>query len=340
MNYRQLAEHTLSHFPLAVLKKCTANPAIFPYYHSVSDHIPCYFENSYPIKTRQEFEKDLCFLLKHYKPIELNQLLQHVQENKPLPPNSFHLTFDDGYSEVYHTIYPLLKRKGIPATVFLCSALVDNKAMHWEQMRQVARVIYNSLSPLKKKMISGSFLINNVDIPTYINQLKYGDRATLSDLLNQMEADINVILEKEKPYLDTRQIHEMIENGYTFGAHSVDHPPFQEIKSEEQFHQINESVNSITKIFHLPYRVFAFPYGEFALSLSSLEELLNQANIHLAFGTRGIIPDENKNLIQRIWMESGYSPYKTLKMEYARKTVRKKVNHDIVKRRLPSVSYY
>src|SRR6185503_3039819 len=40
------------------------------------------------------------------------------------------ITFDDGYSDVYEYAYPTLKRKGIPAAVFVVTDLVGRD--HWQ----------------------------------------------------------------------------------------------------------------------------------------------------------------------------------------------------------------
>lgn len=40
------------------------------------------------------------------------------------------VTFDDGYSDVYHHAFPLLRRMGIPATVFVVTGIVDSGGLH------------------------------------------------------------------------------------------------------------------------------------------------------------------------------------------------------------------
>src|SRR5213078_60716 len=41
------------------------------------------------------------------------------------------ITFDDGYASVYANAFPRLRRLGLPATVYLTTDVVDNRALIW-----------------------------------------------------------------------------------------------------------------------------------------------------------------------------------------------------------------
>src|SRR5690554_3145448 len=102
-----------------ILKHFSALNIIFPYYHLISDDKCPHVRNLYSVKKVQQFEIELDFLLKHYQPISLEEVLNHIkQKTKPAKP-SFLLSFDDGLSECYHTIAPILIQKGLNAIFFL-----------------------------------------------------------------------------------------------------------------------------------------------------------------------------------------------------------------------------
>jgi len=66
------------------------------------------------------FEKQLLYLMKHnYQSITIEQLIQCQYRGAKLPDKPVLITFDDGYENNYTYLYPLLKKYGLKATIFL-----------------------------------------------------------------------------------------------------------------------------------------------------------------------------------------------------------------------------
>ncbi len=59
--------------------------------------------------------------------------------NNKLPKNSALVTFDDGYKDNYTNAFPLLKKYGIKATIFLNTAYIENDPfyMTWDQVKEM-----------------------------------------------------------------------------------------------------------------------------------------------------------------------------------------------------------
>lgn len=65
------------------------------------------------VVTPETFEKDLQYLKeKGYTTIVMQDLLDYVGKNQPLPEKPIMLTFDDGYYNNYLYAFPLLKQYG------------------------------------------------------------------------------------------------------------------------------------------------------------------------------------------------------------------------------------
>jgi peptidoglycan/xylan/chitin deacetylase (PgdA/CDA1 family) len=69
-------------------------------------------------------ERHLDWLAKRFSFVSLDEVGLHLELDRPFHRPSVAITFDDGYSDVYHQAYPLLKKKGIPAGVFVVTGLV------------------------------------------------------------------------------------------------------------------------------------------------------------------------------------------------------------------------
>jgi peptidoglycan/xylan/chitin deacetylase (PgdA/CDA1 family) len=54
-----------------------------------------------------------------YRAVGLTDAVENLYRGAPLPEKTFVLTFDDGYRSVYSEAFPVMKRHGMSATVFL-----------------------------------------------------------------------------------------------------------------------------------------------------------------------------------------------------------------------------
>ena len=88
-------------------------------YHSISDHGD-HFSTIPP----EAFKKQMMyFAKKKYPMISLVELVRRLRAGEPLG-GSVALTFDDGYRDNYATVFPLLQRYGIPATIFVTTNFI------------------------------------------------------------------------------------------------------------------------------------------------------------------------------------------------------------------------
>lgn len=87
------------------------------------------------------FEQQMELLAKNgYRAITLAQLAGFLAGKEPLPKRSVVITIDDGYRSTYDVAFPILKRYGFPATVFLYTDFVGlPDALSWAQMQDMMR---------------------------------------------------------------------------------------------------------------------------------------------------------------------------------------------------------
>lgn len=91
--------------------------------------------------TPEQFAQQMEWLTAHgYPVVRLSDLADQLAGRRALPPNSLVITFDDGYESVHRHAYPVLRRLGLPATLFLYTDFVGGggDALSWPQVREMA----------------------------------------------------------------------------------------------------------------------------------------------------------------------------------------------------------
>jgi len=75
----------------------------------------------------------------HYRVISLNEFLDFLNYLHAIPKRSVLITIDDGYRSAYDIAYPILKKYGFKATLFIYTDFIDvtRGAMTWDQLREM-----------------------------------------------------------------------------------------------------------------------------------------------------------------------------------------------------------
>jgi peptidoglycan/xylan/chitin deacetylase (PgdA/CDA1 family) len=85
--------------------------------------------------TSAEFEAQLVSLSREgYQSLTMDQVAAGIGGAKTVA-----LTFDDGYEDFYTTAWPLLKKYGFTATIYIISGKIDGNYMTWDQIRELQK---------------------------------------------------------------------------------------------------------------------------------------------------------------------------------------------------------
>ena len=292
--------------PIDLLINLSKQKLILPFYHTVSSENLIHIKHLHNIKSPKQFERELDFYLKHYEPIDIFQLKKIVETNKNPDKKYFFLSFDDGLSQISNIVAPILKKKGIPATFFINSKFVDNKDLFYRYKASILIDAIENVSltrNLKNKIeqILCNNKLNCSNIKKSVLSINYKNKNIIDEMALILDVDFNQYLKNEKPYLSTPQIQELVNDGFTIGAHSIDHPQYNLLPINEQLRQTEQSVKFVTNNFNIDYKTFAFPFTDYGVSKNYFKQINN--NIDISFGTAGLKNDTIKNHFQRIPIE-------------------------------------
>jgi peptidoglycan/xylan/chitin deacetylase (PgdA/CDA1 family) len=294
--------------PTRIVIKITGQKVIFPFYHAISDEEIIHIKHLYKVRNSKAFEKDLDFMLGNFTPIDYNTLIYNITNGQSFKENSFLLTFDDGLREFHDIVAPVLLRKGVPAICFLNSDFIDNREMFFRYKASVLVEKVNSSKATTLKKIEKWFLnkeIYHYNIAQFILSINYKERNYLDELAAILDVDFKDYLKKHSPYLSAAQINTLINQGFAFGAHSIDHPKYADLDICQQIFQTNQSLKEITSSFNLHYKLFSFPFTDTGIAGQFFDEVFNPGHplADITFGCAGLKKDVYKRNIQRIPVE-------------------------------------
>ncbi|HSO86130.1 MAG TPA: polysaccharide deacetylase family protein [Draconibacterium sp.] len=297
-------------------------PVFQPFYHIVSNEKLPHILN-YNYRNVSQFEKELDFYLKYFKPVTLEELVS----NKNLDDKIFHLSFDDGLKECAEIIAPILLKKGIPATFFVNPGFVGNQQLFHKYK---ASLILNRMrnSPdfqteelLKKHNLQGEQILKATILQENI----------LDEVATLLGINFDDFLADHKPYLTIEQILNLKSQGFSIGAHSYNHPEFWKISEEEQMDEIKRSMNWLVEKINPEIKAFSFPFTDSGVSLKVLKDLKSGNICDVTFGTAGIKHDELEHHFQRYPVEKNGDFMQNLKEELVYFALRKQIGKATVK---------
>jgi peptidoglycan/xylan/chitin deacetylase (PgdA/CDA1 family) len=287
--------------PTRLLQKVSDQRLILPFYHAISDDEMPHIQHLYTIKGIKNFINDLDFLVKYYTPIDYKQFQEISHASKKAEKPSFLLSFDDGLKEFHDIIAPILLQKGIPAICFLNSAFIDNKDLFFRYKSSLLIDKIRKEPGLTSKI--QSFFDGSPKIVQKILSIRYQNKDLLNELAKLIDYSFDDFLINHAPYLNSKQITSLINQGFHFGSHSIDHPEYQDLDLQEQIRQTRESMQFICNKFSIEYKAFAFPFTDYNVSKGFFNNVNTNNIVENTFGCAGQRRDVISNNYQRIPFE-------------------------------------
>jgi peptidoglycan/xylan/chitin deacetylase (PgdA/CDA1 family) len=297
-------------------------PVFQPFYHVVSNEKLPHIIN-YNYRNISQFEKELDFYLKYFKPVSLAELVSNKNSGKKI----FHLSFDDGLKECSEIIAPVLLKKGIPATFFVNTGFVDNQQLFHKYK---ASLIFNRLLETSDPKVEQILKEQNLN-GKEILKVSFLQENILNEVASLLGIDFNDFLKKQKPYLTTEQLLQLKNEGFSIGAHSFNHPEFWKISEVEQLDEVEKSMKWLVEIIKPEIKAFSFPFTDSGVSPKVLNALKMEKICDVTFGTAGIKFDELDFHFQRYPVEKEGDFILNLKEEFVYFALRKIIGKATVK---------
>ncbi len=280
-------------------------------YHGVGEVRPPHLKHLSCWRDLTAFKCDLDLFLRHYTPVGLDDVLAYAAQGRTLPANAIHLTVDDGLREAAEVIAPIRFKRGIPATFFLTTGFVDNQILGYRHLASLLIERIAAMSATRRENLDGPlgelFRSHGVALSggnEAILRVDYSQRGLLCEIATLIELDVDDYLRTERPYVSRDDVRALIAQGFSVGAHSIDHPPFGSVPAEEQHRQAAESLTTIADWFAPPRRVFAFPFSTDGVEPEFYDRIDRDRKVDLFFGTGWRLHQPTRQVVDRIPMDS------------------------------------
>jgi peptidoglycan/xylan/chitin deacetylase (PgdA/CDA1 family) len=262
------------------------------------------------------FRRQLDYIQSNYIPITVEDLLEAlVSPANTLPQNPILLTFDDGYSDHFTNVLPLLEAKGIRGCFFpSAQAVLEHKVLDVNKIQfvlasvpDVADLLDQVLSSLEEFRSVYALKTQEAYIETDAEKHRYDTReVTVFKRLLQRELPEPVRVEIVRRlfakhvttdeaafacelYMSVDQINCLRHHGMHIGSHGYAHLWLNHVSPETQVVEVDRSLDFLQRLgSEKKDWTMCYPYGGFN---DSLLQLLRARECRLGFTVEARVAD-------------------------------------------------
>lgn len=266
--------------------------------------------------TAERFREQLAWLATNRHLLSLGEFVARHRSHD-LPADAVAITFDDGYACTAELAAPILKQNGLPATVFLPAALVEEGALFWwDELQQIVL----SAESQHFRLAGRSFELGPKqrddrnwkpgDPPRTPRQRAF--KLLWNELHPRSPEDLDKGMAELRSQVGSQHAPHPLKrpmtaaevgiaaaHGIEFGSHALTHPSLPNLSSDEKARQISGSRDLCAFVTGSRPCIFAYPYGDFDEESASL---VRQAGFEAACITedRCVTPDSSLFALPRI----------------------------------------
>lgn len=254
--------------------------------------------------TPETFEMHIAELSKRFKILPLEELLDYTGGGRLCA-----ITFDDGWRDNYEFAFPVLKRQGAPATIFLSTGLIGSEKTFWFQ-RVWDQVVLASNNGLNRELIGYySSLVpswkpvdmGEEDISALFSNLKSVPAEKLESISKEAYGAIGLSERSGRDTLNWDEVMEMSRSGISFGSHGLNHHILPHLESEIKRKEIFESLKMLREKGALISPFFCYPNGDWdEESIALTKEAGYKGAVTTQLGHNQ--PDTDPFLLKRVHM--------------------------------------
>jgi peptidoglycan/xylan/chitin deacetylase (PgdA/CDA1 family) len=227
--------------------------------------------------SRAMFERHIDHVGRSFRFVTLDEIGEHLATGRPFLEPVAAITFDDGYQDVYENAFPVLKRKGIPAAMFVVTDLVGREA--WQTHDRLYTLVEKAYAQWPDPRYRLAGLLSELQLPgaeilasrsaaatavtTVTALLPVLSQADVTRLIESLEATVGYGTTRIPLSLTWSMIHEMRGSVFTIGSHTMTHVTLPMESAAVVARELEGSKRELESQLAEPVKHFAYPGGQF-----------------------------------------------------------------------------
>jgi peptidoglycan/xylan/chitin deacetylase (PgdA/CDA1 family) len=294
-------------------------------YHRIVDDTTLYLDKGPVVHHHiKHFKQEIPFLAKTFRIASMDEVVERIVSGKGFEEPTISITFDDGYLDNYTLAYPVLKAYGVPATIYLATALIGTGGRTWPDMIEAALISTKKTSISMPSLFEGQTLSirskdekRNVSIEFAKSLKKMPDaerKKRLPEFYQALDVDEETLSSSEKrTMLNWDEVREMAAGGISFGSHSHSHPILSRVPLLLAKEDILTSKKVMEERLGIPTKHFAYPNGREEDFSDELREYCREIGFEsvatVVYGTNDSRSDpfslKRVGAVSPVWMMAG-----------------------------------
>lgn len=238
--------------------------------------------------TAKEFDQMMAWLQKQFAVIPLSEGVRRLA-NGTLPPAAAAITFDDGYRDNLEIAAPILKCRGLPATLFVATGFIDGGIMFNDMVIEALRRSTLSAINLPELGIENlpltSWEQRRDAVASILPAIKHLPVCERLALVETLVAECQVSLPRDM-MMTTSQLREFGNMGFELGAHTDNHPILNVLPDDLALDEITRGRVKLESMINARVSLFAYPNGRWGKDFDQRHcDMAKSCGFEAAFST-------------------------------------------------------
>lgn len=255
----------------------------------------------------EQFTGQLDYLIRHYNPVTLEQVLASIDDGAALPERPALVFFDDGYRDHFDYVFPALEQRGMKGVYFpIARAALDRRLILVNKVQFIlasVRDVEALVDEMEKEIAGFSAEHGDAQIAVYRKRYFQATRLDVAEVIyikrmfqvalpaDLAEAVADILFKRHVTadersfaadlYMSLEDLKTLMDAGHHIGCHGENHLWMGSLKKEQQRAEVVSALRLHDRLgLSRRHFTFCYPYGDYN---DESVELMQELGCSIAF---------------------------------------------------------